>query len=273
MHDREIFEPAIGSGAPLIFLHANSYAPGAYRRLLEPLAEHYTVFPMRLRPLWHAEPTRDWHVLVEDVNAALKRRFEEPVFAVGHSLGAVTSLLAAAKSPQSFASLALIEPGAPSAGLTWLLRRAPQWVHEGNPIRQAALRRRDRWATRDEALADERRRRLHARVSDEVLQDIVDAGLVEHPQGGVTLRFSKQWEATLYESPPNVWRALRESLPPLTLVRGADSKILSQNAYRRWQRCHPKTHGIEVAEGGHLLPLEHPEVTARIVLDALRSSR
>ncbi len=268
-----MLETPLGRGSPLLFLHANAYAPGAYRQLLQPIAEHYTVHPLKLRPLWDAQPINNWHALVDDITATLDTQFDQPVVGVGHSLGAVTLLLAAAQRANRFSSIVLIEPGAPPAWLAFWLRRAPRWFHEGNPYRQAALRRRDRWPSREAAFADERQRRLHARVSDEVLSDIVEAGLIDHPEGGKTLRFSKHWEASLYESPVNVWRVLRSSLPPVTLLRGAESKVLSRETYRRWQAVHPSTRGIEIPDSGHLLPLEQPEVTARIVLDALRILR
>lgn len=123
-----------------------------------------------------------------------------------------------------------------------------------------------------EAFASERRRRWLARVPDSVLQDILQHGL-QVAGDGVALRFGKEWEATLYERPTDIWPLLRQPLPPVTVLRGVDSTMLDRAAVRRWKTIRPADTIIEVAEAGHLLPLERPAETARTILGVLTGAR
>ena len=249
----------------LLFVHANGFTPGAYRQMLEPLADRFFVSAVELRPLRdNMAPTPDWRLLAWDVGEGVDR-FGRPVTGVGHSLGAVTLLLSAASRPERYRRLVLIEPVALPPWMTTLLRYAPVAVRRRGPLAAAARNRSDRWSDVMDAFAFERRRRWLARVSDSVLSDILHNGLKDDGRG-VTLRFGKEWEATLYETPANIWPLLRQALPPITIMRGADSKILDHAALRRWKKIRPADTIIEVADAGHLLPLERPAETARMIL-------
>lgn len=249
----------------LLFVHANGFTPGAYRQMLKPLTDGFFVSAVELRPLRdNRAPTPDWQLLARDVGEEVDR-FGQPVTGVGHSLGAVALLLSAAARPERYRRLVLIEPVALPPWMTTLLRFAPVAIRRRGPLAAAARNRRDRWSDATDAFAFERHRRWLARVSDSVLSDILQHGLKDDG-GGVTLRFRKEWEATLYEAPTNIWPLLRQALPPITILRGADSKILHHSALRRWRKIRPADTIIEVADAGHLLPLERPAETARMIL-------
>jgi pimeloyl-ACP methyl ester carboxylesterase len=264
-------------GEPLLFVHANGYTAGAYRQLLEPLQERYQVHARELRPLKRgSRPTRDWYELVHELNQYADQTFPKPVIGVGHSLGAVSLLLSAAQDPERYSQLVLIEPVAIPTWASLLLRFAPAAVRARGPLARGARQRHDTWSSAEEAFACERRRRSLARISDSVLQDILDDGLVTKPEGQVTLRYTKEWEALLYESPASVWPVLRDpllKLPPVTVVRGGESRVLSSKDVRQWQAARPEHEVVELAEAGHLAPLERPIQVAVVTLAALARHR
>jgi pimeloyl-ACP methyl ester carboxylesterase len=102
-----------GSGPALHFAHANGFPPGTYRKLIDELTNHRHVFSMAARPLWpdsRLQALRDWSPLAEDLRAELNRRGVRGIVGVGHSLGAVISLLAAAADPGLFSAVIAVDP-------------------------------------------------------------------------------------------------------------------------------------------------------------------
>lgn len=245
----------------LFFAHANGFTPGAYDSLLAPLRERYRVEAPALLPLRSGQmPTGRWDEIADDLGGLVDAE-GAPAVGVGHSLGAVALLMAAAARPSRFTRLVLIEPPViPSWGAA-LLRHAPQGIRRKSALAAAARRRTDCWSSFDDAFAQERSRRWYARVTDEALANLLRHGLVEQ-EGGWVLRYRKEWEARLYETPASVWPLLERPLPPLTVMRGVESKVFSAAHLARWRRLRPHDQFVEVAHAGHLLPLERPDEAA-----------
>ncbi len=102
-----------GSGPRLIFTHANGFPPAAYRTLLEMLTPHFRVATFANRPMWSEEDPRrlrSWYPMAGDLGTMIGQRAGEPVVAVGHSLGGMLCALAAARNPELFAALVLLDP-------------------------------------------------------------------------------------------------------------------------------------------------------------------
>jgi len=104
------------SGEPrplIVFTHANGYPPESYETLLEPLLAHFRVATVEHRPLWGADAaprTLDWQVYAGDLIATLEREVDEPVFLVGHSMGATIGMLAALRAPSLFRGIVALDP-------------------------------------------------------------------------------------------------------------------------------------------------------------------
>lgn len=253
----------------IFFAHANGFTPGAYEPLLRTLRPHFAVEAPPLLPLrtGHA-PSGRWAEIADDLGQLLDER-PLPTVGVGHSLGAVTLLMAAATRPARFDRLVLIEPPAIPAWGAALLRHAPATIRQKGAMAAAARRRTDRWASFEDAIAQERSRRWFARMNDEALAQMLRDGLMQE-DGAWRLRFRKEWEARLYETPTSVWSWLRRPLPPITVLRGAESRVFDAADLSRWRRLRPQDRAVEVAEAGHLLPLERPEQVADLIGDSRR---
>lgn len=152
-----------------------------------------------------------------------------------------------------------------------LLRHAPASIRQKGPLAAAARRRNDCWGSLDEAFAQERSRRWLDGVPDAVLSKVIEHGLCQDG-GSWRLRFRKEWEARLYETPTSVWPLLKQPLPPITVLRGASSRVFEAAAARRWQAMRPQDQVLTVRDAGHLLPLEQPRHVAALISDALQAS-
>lgn len=195
-----------------------------------------------------------------------------PVVGVGHSLGAVATLYAAAAAPARFRALVLVEPVfVPPVGI-FLGRWAPWAVPGRSAFLGAAARRRARFPDEATVLATYRDKRLFRGLDDEGLRDCVSAMFRRDEFGdGVLLRLPLAWELAVFSSYPPVWGALAR-LPrtlPVVGIRGAETTTLRPEAWRRWRRLRPQHRLVELGGLGHLAPLEAPDRVADAALDAL----
>lgn len=254
-------------GAPLAFLHANAYPPECYRHLLSQFAENHRVRAMKMRPLWqsssNAAALPSWHQLSSDFLVWLNTVVEEPIVAMGHSLGAIVALRAALKETGRFRALILLDPVLLTRGriLAWrLARHLPMGHPLQGAIHRAEMRRRV-FRDVDEAFIAYRRRPIFRELSDERLREVID-GLLEERDGRFELRYSPAWEARIYATAVwndgDLWERLPNLDVPTLIIRGAKSDTFTEAACRAALRSNRRVE-IAIIEGAtHLVPLERP---------------
>lgn len=268
---QERWETFGGSGNPLVFAHANGYPPGSYRQLLQPLSGRYSVSAVRHRPLWgepHPPVRLRWQLFASDLIDALKARHDAPVWLLGHSLGAVVGLLAAAREPALFRGLVLLDPVFLPTRFVVGVALTPRSRLRQMPMIRRALARPDQFPDAQAAFDFYRGKRAFAGFSDDALRDYVGASTAPAKGESVKLVFPPAWEAGIYGSAPWVWPTLKRVSLPVLGLRGSDSQTLSAAAFRRWGRVQAQAE-LHTVPGGHLFPLEHPRSTAEQILEYL----
>lgn len=267
-----------GDGPILHFSHPNAYTPRTFRQFLTPLTKHFHVIAAHHRPLWYRAPgytgddrpeafiESDWDAMGDDLLRFFDEQNLDRVIGVGHSLGAVATMLAARKAPHRFPAIVLIEPVFLPPAILDYARDNPKLAEE-RPVFQSAMRRRDRWPNRQDAFDHLRPKAVFDRWSDAALWDFVNTGLDDDPATGeVVLSFPKTWESRFYTRLPlNVWEALREVDVPILAIRAAESDTLFPEAWAYWQTIQPATTFVEVDQTGHMLTMEAPGDVAAIV--------
>ena len=101
------------SHKPLIhFAHANGVPALVYSKLFDLLKEQYDVIYTPIIGSDHRYPiTNDWTCLADQVIDSIVQQAQgRKVIALGHSLGAVLSLLASNKRPELFEQVILLDP-------------------------------------------------------------------------------------------------------------------------------------------------------------------
>lgn len=261
-----------GDGPPLHFAHANAYPPGSYRQFLTPFLPHYRVKAVRHRPLWPgsdpAELQADWHLVADDLSRFLAQQGWQGVIGVGHSLGAVATLYAAAQRPFLFRAIILLDPVFLAPDILAAAAANQERAHEF-PMVAGALRRRDHWPDRQTAFDRFRRKTVFSRWSDEALWDYVNAAL-QPVDSGFTLAYPREWEARFYATPPQaVWQTLPQVQTPTLAIRAAESDTIFPAAWALWQEKQPGATFVEVPDAGHMLTMERSLAVAQIILDWL----
>ncbi len=276
------------NGPLLIFAHANGYPPEAYRTFLEPFLQKYQVFSLYLRSFWpDTDPSemRDWRTFRDDYIPEVKSIIErsggkqgslDQLIGVGHSLGAMTTLMAAIQDPSLFRLLVLIEPVLfpRLRGITMRLLAPFKVLNRFHPLIRGTLRRKTRFDSRETMYQNYRVKPVFSGLSDQVLHDYVGGLAVDLPEGGVGLKYSPAWEARIYETGGIadwiVWRNLNQVQCPVLVIRGEFTYSLFDRVFELMIRKLPQGEAYTMSGGGHLVPLEQPQKTAEVVLDFLK---
>lgn len=258
-----------GTGPVVHVAHANGFPPGAYGRMIEALTDRARLVSWRTPPLREgSDPgaVRGWEDLAADLGAGLCSAGLGGIVGVGHSMGAVISVMAAVEHPGLFRGLVLVDPVFFTGWLAlfWGATKALGRVHRFRLVR-GARRRRERWPSRAAVLDAWRNRPPFSRWAPGVLEDYVQHGFVEDG-GGVRLAYPKAWEARLFElTPHDPWNVVRRLSIPVLALRGERSDTFLRTAARRLRRVLPRAKVVEVPGTSHFVPMEEPEVVAAAV--------
>jgi pimeloyl-ACP methyl ester carboxylesterase len=261
-------------GPPIHFAPANSFPPLAYSELLRAWADRHRVVTVALEGLLpeapSPPPTRSgWEDLGAAMAAAIGAHGLTGVIAIGHSFGAIISLVAASRCPELFRGLCLLDP---TMVLPHELDRI--FFRDERGVRQHRLavkarERRTSFDSEEEAYQLWRPKALFHDWPDEALRRLVRAALTPGDDGvGFTLTWPAEWEAHYYEGIyPDSWSELRALDPrlPVLVVRGGETEVLTAAGVRQFREVRPTATIVDVPGFGHLFPLAAPAATLAIV--------
>lgn len=260
---------------PIVFSHANSFPASTYRLLFELLRERGCA-PQAVERFGHDARypvSNNWPHLVQqlaDFSRAEVDRLGEPVFFVGHSLGGFLSVMAAALHPELARGVLLIDSPLISGwrATTLGMAKRTQLVGSVSPGK-ISQRRRNSWASHEEALDYFRSKKAFAQWHPEVLQDYVANGLQDQ-DGKRVLAFEREVETAIYNTLPHNLDALLRRHPlrcPAAFIGGRGSQEMKQVGLDMTLRI---TRGrTMMLDGSHLFPMERPHATAAAIEAAL----
>lgn len=203
----------------------------------------------------------NWEGLGLDVHAVLDGvGLREPA-AAGHSSGGSAILLAEQARPGTFRALYCFEPVIVPA-VAPLGRDSDNWLAE------RTRRRRDRFASPEEARAHFGHRQPYSTWCAEALDAYVAHGLARSEDGSFRLRCRPLDEAALYEtaSAHDAYNRLSGVGCPLTVVRGERSEDFSEVTARAVHSSLATTAVQALPNLGHFGPLEDPVAVAQSIL-------
>jgi pimeloyl-ACP methyl ester carboxylesterase len=263
--------------ALVVFSHANSFPASTYRVLFDSLRSRgYTV--QALEKVGH-DPrypvSNNWTHLVQqvaDFAADVVAQHGEPAFLVGHSLGGLLSLMAAARHPALARGVLLLDSplvGGWRAATLGAFKRA-NMVENVSPGK-ISRRRRQHWPNQQSALEHFQSKKAFARWDPEVLQDYAAYG-TEDRDGQRMLGFDRDVETAIYNTLPDNLESLLRRHPlkcPVTFIGGTHSAEMRQVGMALTDKI---TRGrTMMLDGSHLFPMEKPLATAAAIEAALRN--
>ena len=256
---------------PCLFVHANGYPSHCYLPMLQQL-KGCTVWAPLSRPCWDkTDPNLQdqWPLLVDDLLKFARARVaqtQQPLTAIGHSMGCIVILRAAIKEPELFDKVVFIDPIFMPSYLVEMCKLAPQSMLKKIKLVTKTLSRPDIWPSLQQAFDFHRGKRAFKALPDTALWQYIIGGTT--PKGDQwQLTYPKQWEAWFYQNLPRAWRYLRKLSQPTLGIRAENSEFLSAAAWDKWQKIQPHEKFIEFEGQHHLLPMESPVVVAHAILD------
>jgi len=238
------------------------------------LTKKYRVIGIKQRPLWpHSDPKKltNWDQLAEDLIIFLDQQNLTRIVGIGHSLGAVISVLAARKRPDLFRRLILLEPVLFPVYYQWIFAVVPIWLRQLIiPVSKIASNRRDQWPDRESLFKSYRQKGIFRYLSDATLNDWITHGTNKDLHGHLRLLFPKDWESRIYATVPYVLKDIFQLDIPVQILRGEKTRVISP---KMWQRIHehlPSDHLWELKNATHLAPLEFPEKVGKWIFASAR---
>lgn len=261
--------------APLLHMAvANGFVPQTYLPLLRPLMANFRVVSAPPRALWGDQTppvllgAPDWMHIAHDLLAAFAQFDLTDVVAIGHSFGGVASINAAILQPERFRALILLDPTfLPQHVLDMLAAAMQQGISDQHPLAQAALRRKNQFDSAQAFYERYRQNPLFADWDEEAFRLYADYGTMPSPEGGVTLTWSRAWEAFYFSTGlSETWRLIPQlAKVPTLIVRGGSSDTYTQDSARRVADLLPDATHITLDGHGHLFPQSAPHQTAEII--------
>jgi len=217
-------------------------------------------------------PITHWRVFGDDLTAFVQALGLRDAIGVGHSMGGHALVEAAAALPACFRRLVLVDPviAAPGdyTGQGWTL---PDGAHP-------TAKRKRRFASADEMIARFATRPPYAAFTPATLRDYCVHGLLPAADGdGFELACPPEIEASIYMTSHTnaaVYDAVRALTLPVLVVRvktpPPDRGVMDFSSSPTWPGLvgeFQNARELHLAERTHFLPMESPELVARLVVD------
>jgi pimeloyl-ACP methyl ester carboxylesterase len=263
-----------GDGEPLVVLHATGFAARVYEPLVAHLSGRHHVWGIDLRGHGHstapANGDFDWFRSAGDVITALDAIGASEITAFGHSLGGAMTLLVELARPGLVRAAYVFEP------IVW----PTGFSHPGgtNPLATVAVKRREVFASRAEALERYAARPPLGALRADCLAAYVRHGFEDLPDGTVRLRCRAASEGATFNAETKVTIDRVASVATrLTVAVGGRRPPPSQpgpeggpaSLAAAVVATLPDARLVEYPTLGHFGPLQDPETIAADILTAV----
>lgn len=257
---------------PLLhFAHANGVPACSYRKFLNALSDHFDVVAI---PVIGTHPQygvgEHWQGIVQQILESIREQGKgRPVIAIGHSMGGLSSYLAAQQHPELFRALIMLDPpiinGMAAIGMH--LAKLTGRIDDVSPAGKSKNRR-EVWESRTEAAANLHSKALFKVWDNDCFKDYILQGLVDCPEG-VRLLIPAATEVEIFRrGPSNFWVRHKRLRTPAAVMVGKKSEFAKTGFPERFARQQPVK--LVYTEGGHMFPLERPIEVANEVRTLLQ---
>ncbi len=265
-----------GKGPLTHIAHATGLCAGAYSSFVQRLVHRLDMIGLDFRGHGRtkakADPSKlkNWNVFHDDFEAFLNH-IDQPVIAIGHSLGGTVTLKLAACKPEPFKALILIEPGImPPMWRPFVYMVQKTGLSGHVPFVTRATGRKNHWSDRQSAWDCFHGKGPFRQWKNDFLKEYVREGLCQSTNSSVQLSCDPAWEGRcLAMAPYDIWRYVGKITIPTLVLYGKQSTTFLPSVVRRIQRLIPDAVIKGFEETGHFVPMERPDETAKAIFHFL----
>jgi len=267
-----------GIGPVVHLLHANGFCAGTYSPFVKHLIGDLHIVASDLRGHGDSDQANlkrvsGWHIFADDLKILIEQTMSPPIIGMGHSLGAVTTYIAAAKYPQLFSSIILIDPSILPRRKLWGFAALKMIGLAGNrQLAQSARRRRKMFQGKSEALKRfTSGHGIFKSWSKEFVEAYLECGLLEKDSETAVLKCDPELEAQIFESVPlDVWRYAKKISCPVLAIRGEHSDVFTADSAERLKHIISDYELSTIPGAGHFVPMGKPEQCARVITEFIQ---
>jgi pimeloyl-ACP methyl ester carboxylesterase len=254
-----------GDGPPLLLAHATGFCGPVLAPMAAHLRGQFHCIALDERAHGASDPPPgddfDWHGFATDVLTVVEHLGLERPFGFGHSCGGAALLLAEEARPGTFAALYCFEP------VIYPGDEPLAPTFEGNPLAAGALRRREVFGSRREAIANYAGKAPFDRLDPDALAAYVDNGFAPVDGDGIRLRCPGAHEAQVFAHAfsHDAYAHLAEVRCPVTLACGAATDGFGPDLLGAFAQRLATSRTVVLPDMGHFGPLEGPAAVAASV--------
>ena len=244
------------------FAHANGFPANSYSHFFSYLSR-YDIGSINTMGHANYPVSENLSFLADELVSYISSSNDKPIIGIGHSSGGAATLLAAAKRPDLFKQVILIDPvllGSKKRLAIKLSKLLGLWSRF-SPANKAR-KRRNRFKDKAEAFQYYSTKALFKDFDENCFNDYIEYGLKATGQN-YELLFSPIVEADIFDNVPTyIPRDL--SQVKATILYASNSNLFGQTDVNWWKKTHPAFELISF-EGNHLFPLEQPQAAAKAI--------
>lgn len=275
-------QPAQVQPGQVVFSHGNSFPASTYNTLLDELVRLGGHEIQAIRQYGHDPryPVSDnWGCLAQELTdfcLSLPLQPGQPRYLVGHSMGGMLSLMAAARTPGLADAVIMLDSPVVGGWRAALLRlgKLTPYVQRFSPG-ATSHRRRQEWPSLDAVQQHFASKPVFASWHPQALRDYVETGTRHAPTEQQPYRrllaFDREVETRIYGTLPDnlgAWLRRHPLQCPVAFIGGSQSREMRQVGMGMTRKIAGGRVYI-MPEGTHLFPMERPAETARMVQQAL----
>ena len=205
----------------------------------------------------------NWQKLANTVADALYAKADienkGPLIGIGHSMGGVVTLLAAAKYPTLFSKIILLDPVLFKTEIIiaqHLMRTTGVWKQSA--LVRSVSNRRATWPNIDSMVEELQSKQLYSQWHPEVLLQFAHDATKENEKGEIELCCDPRWEGSIFGSyPTGLWNAVRKVAIPVEILAAEKSYGFIPTAAKKAAKINPKI-SWQTFGKRHCFPMEQP---------------
>lgn len=261
-----------GRTDPVLLLHATGFHSRCWKQVVKRLpGQHIYAVDLRFHGASDSHGSPDWGLMTDDICQLIEKLDLRRLIGVGHSIGGHLVARAAARLPDRFKHLVLIDPVIMSPE-----RYAQFHAISGalNASDHPVSRRKNAWQNASEMFERFKGRAPFNTWQPEVLRDYCDYALLPADENAVRqLACDPINEAGIYLNQKGndiILQELPRIVTPVTLLRAApgDESVLDLSSSPTWPglaAALPDCREIYLPELNHFIPMQAPELVATCI--------
>ncbi|HEX2046240.1 MAG TPA: alpha/beta hydrolase [Acidimicrobiales bacterium] len=260
-----------GDGPPLLMAHATGFCGPVLAPLAALLADRFHCWTYDARGHGDTETPSgldwNWSSFADDALAVVDGLGLELPYGFGHSSGGAALLGAEARRPGTFVALWCFEP------IVWP-EITEELVASRRPLISGALKRRDQFASREEAYENFSSKPPLESLDAKALRAYVDCGFAP-AKDGVRLKCPPFVEASIYRQGlrHDGFSRLADVRCPVTIAHGGRSMAMGPSVPRAQVDALPDASLVTFPDLGHFGPLEDLGGVATRILETVAPPR